>query len=433
MPRTNHDICALWFDPQYRAKDEKLKKAVKAFTLLLEREEMNQGIRQRKRNDQSQRNFRLAVEAMVCNLVLLDKVAGEAALSVPKASGSMWGQGRYASPVYGQHFLDLIQMMARLRLIEQRRGFRISARFKAPTRIRPTTLLHDRLPLKEFTWQSILRTDNPEVIVLKSGKDEDDKSVPIPYRDTGKVKQWRRQVQRLNAHLAKADIKLHEKNSTQLQIGDNGGLIVPLRRSLYRGFNNGRWDHGGRMWGGFWMSMKREDRFRLIRIDREPVADVDYRQLFINLAYVIAQREPPPGDLYDIAGDGSRRDAWKTLINALLFSKSALGQFPDHTREHFPKGTKLKDLIAQIREVHAPISHLFGTQLGYRLLNIESEMLIAVVDYLFRQNITALPLHDAVLVPRSRAETAKAVMEDAFEARSGVRRAIIKIDFGPIS
>lgn len=430
MHRTNHDIRALWFDPQYRAKDEELKKAVKALTLLLEREEMNQGIRQRKRNEASQRSFRQAVEAMVCNLVLLDKVAGEAALSIPKASSSMWGQGRYANPIYGQHFLDIIGMMARLRLIEQRRGFRISARFKAPTLIRSTAVLRDKLPLKEFTWQSILRINDPEVIVLKSGKDEDNKSVPISYRDIGKVKQWRRQVQRLNAHLAKAEIEVNDK-SNQLQIGDNGGLIVPLRRSLYRGFNNGRWDHGGRLWGGFWMSMKREDRFRLIRVDGEPIADVDYRQLFINLAYVIAQQEPPPGDLYDISGDGSRRDSWKILINALLFSNRALGQFPDDTRGNFPKGTKLKDLIDQIKIAHAPIAHLFGASLGYRLLNIESEMLVAVISHLNSQSITALPLHDAVLIPWTKAETAKAAMEYEFEARAGVHRAIVKIDFGP--
>lgn len=430
MPKTTHDIRALWFDPQYRAKDEELKKAVKAFTLLLEREEMNQGIRQRKRNETSQRNFRLAVEAMVCNLVLLDKVAGDAALSIPKASSSMWGQGRYANPIYGQHFLDLIKMMARLRLIEQRKGFRISATFKAPTLIRPTTILRDKLPLKEFTWQSILRTDDPEVIILKSGKDEDNKSVPIPYRDTGKVKQWRRQVQRLNAHLAKADIEVND-SSTQLHIGENGGPIVPLRRSLYRGFNNGKWDHGGRLWGGFWMSMKREERFRLIRIDGEPIADVDYRQLFINLAYVVAQQEPPLGDLYTISGDASQREGWKILLNALLFSNSSLRQFPDDTREQFPKGAKLKDLVAQIRAAHTPIAHLFGTQLGFRLLKIESEMLIAVVSSLNSLGTTALPLHDAVLVPRSKADTAKAVMEDAFEARSGVRRAIVNIDFGP--
>jgi hypothetical protein len=41
------------------------------------------------------------------------------------------------------------------------------------------------------------------------------------------------------------------------------------------------------------MNMPREDRFRLIRIGGERIANVDYGQLFPRLAYVRAQAAQP--------------------------------------------------------------------------------------------------------------------------------------------
>ncbi|MGY8667077.1 hypothetical protein Q3C01_32625 [Bradyrhizobium sp. UFLA05-109] len=69
------------------------------------------------------------------------------------------------------------------------------------------------------------------------------------------------------------------------------------------------------------MSMKREDRFRRIRINGERIADVDYEQLYPFLAYVRARADMPEGDFYDVLGDQSSRKGWKILTNALLFAE----------------------------------------------------------------------------------------------------------------
>ena len=129
-----------------------------------------------------------------------------------------------------------------------------------------------------------------------------------------------------------------------LLLGNDGQIVVPYRRSLRRIFNNENWQHGGRLAGGFWMSMARADRFERIRIDGERVADVDYRQLFPRLAYVRARAEQPEGDIYDVAEDGTGRDGWKKLMNAVLFSEGPLKNWPEDTRQHFPENTKLSGL-----------------------------------------------------------------------------------------
>lgn len=116
----------------------------------------------------------------------------------------------------------------------------------------------------------------------------------------------------------------------------------------------------------------------------------------------------------------------------MLFANGPLGNWPKGVREHFPEGTKLRDVFEMLQRKHAPIAHLFGTGLGYQLMKAESDILIRVVSHLFKQRITALPLHDAVLVARSHAETARKAMQDEFTLRTGSRCSIVSIDFGPL-
>ena len=108
---------------------------------------------------------------------------------------------------------------------------------------------------------------------------------------------------------------------------EDGQPIDPTRRSVRRIFNNGSWYEGGRLFDGFWETMRRDDRFQFIRIctERNPegerIANIDFSQLFPTLAYHKIGRAPPEGDLYDIVGDGSSREGWKKLVNAMLFAK----------------------------------------------------------------------------------------------------------------
>jgi hypothetical protein len=92
---------------------------------------------------------------------------------------------------------------------------------------------------------------------------------------------------------------------------------------------------------------------------------------------------------------------------------------------------KLRDAVKLIERKHEPIVHLFGSGLGYQLMRIESDILIAVITHLFNKGIAALPLHDAVLVGRSHAEAAKEVMEDELALWTGCRRATVKIKVRP--
>lgn len=420
------------FDPQRRAAQVELKASIKTFTRHLEFEEHRLEIRTRARRDLDQQNFRLAVETIACNLLVTAMVAPDATLSVPRSHAVMWNKGRYRNPVFGQHFIDTLDLMTKLNLIEKiTRGYRYSQTASQPTTVRAKRTLSRFLPLGMTDWNAFGREGEMEIIVLKPEKDDDRRAYPLDYEDTRDTKRWRREMRAVNSWLTTAPITIIDDGHRIIHLDTDGQPIEPYRRTLRRVFNNGDWNAGGRLFDGFWMTMKRTERFSSLRLAGEVIANVDYNSLFPRMAYARAQAEQPDGDLYDVTGDGTCRDGWKKLVNALLFARKPLGGWPTDTRKELPAGMKLKDAVQAIKRKHAPIATLFERGLGFQVMRHELDLLVSVVTALFKNGITALPLHDSVLVPRSHTDVAKDFMEQEFMLRTGSPRAFVKADFGP--
>jgi hypothetical protein len=68
-------------------------------------------------------------------------------------------------------------------------------------------------------------------------------------------------------------------------------------------------------------------------------------------------------------------------------------------------------------------------RVGRHLMLIESEILIQALASFAHRGITALPLHDSVLVAKSEAEEARGVMADAFGLYASDARAKLKVTF----
>jgi hypothetical protein len=425
---------AVNFDPQRRAASPDLRAALKTLYVFLEQQEAALGLRQRRRSASASKGFRLAIEALTCNLGACLMLGSVPLLAVPRHSGAMWGKARYRPPVYGQHFLDALGLMGHPQVgfindVARGYGFAGERARRSLIGLRGGLLEHVRPDL--FRWPAVRREEDHEVLVLRGTKDRGTgRAEPIDYPETPATRQMRRQVKRINAYLGKAPIILLPDYETAET--DDGQPIDPARRTVRRIFNNGSWEAGGRLYGAFWETMRREDRFRLLRIgtrshpEGEPIANIDHGQLFPRLAYLEAGQAVPDGDLYDITGDGLYRDGWKQLVNALLLSEKAFRNWPEGASRGFPPGTKLREAVAAIRSRHAPIAHLFGSGAGLKLMRKESEMLIETLLQLFGRGITALPLHDSVLTAVSEAQAAEATMRAVFTTFTGGAPASLK-------
>ena len=360
----------------------------------------------------------------------------------------MWSGGRYAALVYGQHFTDALDLMVHpeVGLIETLgRGYSFAGGHKQRSTIKPTPAFDDRVRPVLSGWEVFSREEEPEVLILKGPKDrKTGRAREIDYRETANTRRRRNEIHRINAVLRDAPLKLLNRGDddgdggggrVSCLITDDGQPVDPTRRAVRRIFNNGSWHEGGRLFDGFWETMRRPDRFKFLRIctaahpEGERVANVDFGQLFPTLAYHRARCRVPDGDLYDIVGDRVSREGWKKLVNALLFAVGPMTRWPEETSSLFVKGTKLADALALVRHAHAPIAKLFGVGIGFKLMLFESEILIQALERFAHRGITALPLHDSVLVAASVAEESEAIMAGAFALFTGNPRARLKVDF----
>src|SRR5262249_31211247 len=161
---------------------------------------------------------------------------------------------------------------------------------------------------------------------------------------------------------------------------------------------------------------------RSIKVDGERTVELDYGQMALRLLYAQAGVQAPPGDLYRIPSSHRRwkREGMKKVINALLSSETEKTRFPDGLKREFEPADKFREVRKAIEEHHQPIRHLLCKGAGVKLQALEAEIMIELLLTLKGKGITALPIHDCVLVPYSRAEEAMATMLSLFKERTGI-------------
>ncbi len=411
----------LQFDPQKRAASLALRSVIKRLTLDLETAESRLALRTRRRKDDDRAKFQLAVEAIACNFLALMLSGPSSPLAVPRDANVMWAAKRYRSDVYGSHFLAALDLMTHPEVglaVVITRGFKLASGRRQQTTMRPTPAFASAIGSDRFTWSDLHRTEDPEVLVLHAAKDRKTGiALAIDYPETALTRRLRKEVQLVNRYLQAAPVILLP---AMAPLTPGAIPTDPTRKTVRRIFNNGSWMQGGRLFDGFWETMPRQERMERLRIstlqnpEGERVVNVDFGQLFPSLAYAQCDVPRPDADLYDIRGDGSHRDGFKKLLNAMLFATKPLTHWPTDTSAEFPSGTKLKAVIAEIAQHHAPIAHLFGLGIGFRLMAMESGILISAVLRLFVQGFTALPLHDSVLVAASQEKAVGEAMQAAY-------------------
>ena len=98
----------------------------------------------------------------------------------------------------------------------------------------------------------------------------------------------RTELRSINEGLERANI------STDLQTQNT------KNRRLRRIFNNSDFGEGGRLYWGFWQTMKSEERLEHILIDDDFCCELDYGQMSLAILYGLTDNVPPDGDLYDL-------------------------------------------------------------------------------------------------------------------------------------
>lgn len=370
-------------------------------------------------------DYRRIVETIVCNL-LYSAVTGHTGVRLSREKAAYAGPSRYRPAQFNERFLAVVDDLAALNILTQIKGDkrRINPGFKyfpesgcrkfiayglKQTRIEPSSILKqemERLSITPVMVDTVFINEGREVLILKKGEG----SSLLEYRDEEypDMEKQRRQMQVINEMLANA-----------------GDLVVPeaqdrfdqRRRFLVRRFTHSSTESGGRLWDGFWINgMKRTERPTMLRINGEETVELDFSSMIVRLAYIIAEKPAPAGDQYRIPGlDPESRDGIKRVMGALLFDSSLeRDRFPKDVAKLFTEKDRQKGWKHVHRAImaHHPALKAYMDQgLGHYLQYLESQILVNVLIRCAKGGVTALPIHDCIIVPQSQAQVARFLME----------------------
>jgi hypothetical protein len=191
-------------------------------------------------------------------------------------------------------------------------------------------------------------------------------------------------------------------------------------RRLRRVFTRGSFESGGRLFGGFWQPLRKPERQSGVRINCEQISVLDYSQMSPMIAYGLTNTAPQMPDVYRVPGyeDEALRPGMKKFFNAMLFSTKRITRMPKELRAYLPSPISAIELADTIVHYHPSLTFFQG--LGHRIQFYESQIMVSVLLDLKAQGIVALPIHDAVAVPKSRVDVVREIMTDHFRSIVGI-------------
>ena len=406
------------FNPFRAPKSDKVKKVIAEFVRYIQNYERHYGLRRRKRKARDQETFEAIVSAVICDVVHRELGHPGSWIAVPLSKQLLGKKSRYSSPVLASTLPAVLECLAALELayIEIRKGQQGFFNDGRQTTIRASRYLKPYIYGPECTidFGDLTRLPVEEVIILKRTKESYwDGGGLVEYKDNRTTNKFRREVNQINEWLEEADISFD-------QYYDPNGSVDETDRHVKRYFCNGRFDHGGRLFGGFWQPLGKQRRREGILIQGEKTVTLDFGQMAPRILYSMAGEEPSQDDAYLLPGFEKHRAGVKKIFNALLFADKTLTRMPKGTRKLVPDRTSFNQVLNKLKSVHHPIEQFFFSGIGYQVQFVESEILVDVLLSLRSDRIVGLPVHDAVVVPQSQADRVQQTMESVFKQHTGI-------------
>lgn len=412
------------FNPHLCAVSTNLKNLIEEVLQQIAGYEEYYGSRKRARSAAAADTHKHIVEALICDLCALNIVGDAEAIHLPLTNRVLNKHSRYKGRALSKTLPDVLAVLGaeEMEFIKYEKGKTLFTALDVDLRqvpaggvqtiVMPGPKLLSRIERFQIQLADIGHSPQEEVILLRGPKPRQDiKGPEEEYEDTEETHRLRSELQTINAWLQAADIRCDSPR------------INPYDRRLRRIYNNGEFQQGGRLYGGFWQGMSSDDRAEHIRMNGDAIVELDYGQMSMMLYYAEAGLEPPEADHYDLSEQGigqQYRKGIKTVIQALLNSEKPLTRFPKGTKDLFPKKVQFKDVMKAIEEKHRELYPLMTSGLGMKMFRKESDILMAVLLSLKEQGIVALPIHDAVLVADEDAARTRDTMIKVFRKYTGL-------------
>ncbi|WP_338666817.1 hypothetical protein [Pseudodesulfovibrio methanolicus] len=300
------------------------------------------------------------------------------------------------------------------------------------SRVRATSDLQAMFDRAGLTPDMIYQCPMRETVILRQPKRVDGTKPLDDYEDTDETIRMRENLTKINTLLNESSIELRLTpaewdllNARLIASKDDHRRHEPLdtsRVGLHRAFNDSRWDHGGRFYGGWWQNVYSEYREKIF-INGLPTVEVDYASLHPRILYARIGLEAPE-DCYAIQGVDPKhrtlvKQAFLRMINAYTNRAACLSLRRDLPAliEEYPES--IEDLCRGIAETHEPIAEFFNTGEGIRLQYLDSKVAERIMLHFVEQGVPVLPVHDSFIVPCVKQDELLAVMSMEFKREFG--------------
>ena len=254
-----------------------------------------------------------------------------------------------------------------------------------------------------------------------------------PYTDTEQTQLMRANLEKINNCLKAnhLDLKYDDQSIDQIQkemsstSQQDAGVDQQIRFNqvtLRRIFNDSEFKTGGRFYGGWWQSIPKKYRSRLL-INGKSTVEYDYSNLHPTILYLREGLEPPVDAYSDIIPDVKAwilppekvmRGAVKKALNAMLNAGKPMIRPPHGFRKKTCNCT-WKQLSSAILKKHKPIAHHFFSNVGVHLQRIDSDIAEIVMLKFAEMGYPVLPLHDSFILHNGLESVLKKVMREAFD------------------
>jgi len=192
------------------------------------------------------------------------------------------------------------------------------------------------------------------------------------------------------------------------------------RRRLYRVFNNGSFNNGGRFYGGWWQSVPSEWR-QFITVNWYPARELDYSNMQPAMLYAKVGL-PLESYAYEVDGvpqtEKNKKLIKKTFLQIINATKGMKAPDDKQTAE-LPNGWDWKQLREAIEAKHEPIRKFFRSGIGVELQRIDSDIAETVMLTMMEHGMLILPIHDSFIVRRGHHLALKDHMARAYKDYSG--------------
>jgi hypothetical protein len=229
---------------------------------------------------------------------------------------------------------------------------------------------------------------------------------------------WVGEIERIrayNAFIGQFEIRLAPTPNAPVNLG---------RTHLYRVFNRGSFDLGGRFYGGFWEDCPKELREH-ITIDGETTVECDYCAFVPSALYAKAGVECPH-DPYDVPALmtafeeadvpwGEARSIIKQLMNIMINAPSMRGVNGIPAVRKLPPSVPYEWAFKEIKKHNEQIAEFFFSGAGLEAMRWESDICADILERARQEGIPVLPIHDSFRVRKRDEGWLRKVMDEVYQ------------------